>query len=88
MDNLGIADKIIENLNLIDMAAKGCINQRVVKVHFLEGDSRGCLGGDEWVWLQVGSTRTEDEKLLSYPFYEKYSEQTMPCVFYIFQMKI
>ena len=26
MDNLGIDDKIIENFNLIDMAAKGCIN--------------------------------------------------------------
>ena len=25
MDNLGIDDKIIENINLIDMAAKGCI---------------------------------------------------------------
>ena len=25
MDDLGIDDKIIENLNLIDMAAKGCI---------------------------------------------------------------
>ena len=43
MDDLGIDDKIIENLNLIDMAAKGCINQRVIKVHFLEGDSRECL---------------------------------------------
>ena len=56
------------------MAAKGCINQHVIKVHFLEGDSRGCLGVDELVWLQVGSTSTKDEKLLSYPFYEKYSE--------------
>ena len=25
MDDLGIDDKIIENINLIDMAAKGCI---------------------------------------------------------------
>ena len=25
MDNVGIDDKIIENLNLIAMAAKGCI---------------------------------------------------------------
>ena len=43
MDDLGIDDKTIENINLIDMAAKGCINQRVIKVHFLEGDSRECL---------------------------------------------
>ena len=48
MDDLGIDDKTIENLNLIDMAAKGCINQQGCKVHFLEGDSRECLGGDEW----------------------------------------
>ena len=46
--NLGEIGKIIENLNLIDMAAKGWINQRVIKVHFLEGDSRECLGGDKW----------------------------------------
>ena len=43
MDDLGIDDKIIENLNLIDMAAKGCIINVCLKVHFLEGDSRGCL---------------------------------------------
>ena len=43
MDDLGIDDKIIENINLIDMAAKGCITKVCVKVHFLEGDSRGCL---------------------------------------------
>ena len=43
MDDLGIDDKTIENLNLIDMAAKGCINQHVIKVHFLEGDSRESL---------------------------------------------
>ena len=67
MDNLGIDDKTIENLNLIDMAAKGCINQHVIKVHFLEGDSRGCLGGDEWVWLQVGSPRTEEERIILLP---------------------
>ena len=50
-DNLGIDDKIIENLNLIkiwQLALK--------KVHFLEGDSRECLGGDEWWFLDtVGS---------------------------------
>ena len=43
MDALGTDYEIIENLNLIDMAAKGCINQHVIKVHFLEGDSRECL---------------------------------------------
>ena len=52
MDDLGIDDKIIENLNLIDMAAKGCIINVCVKVHFLEGDSRGCLGGDELVLVK------------------------------------
>ena len=31
------------------MAAKGCIVNVCVKVHFLEGDLRGCLGGDELV---------------------------------------
>ena len=52
------------------MAAKGCNTTCVKKVHFLEGDSRECLSGDEWFWLQVGSPRTEDEMLLSYPLYE------------------
>ena len=42
MDNLGMDDKITENLNLIKIAT--CVK----KVHFLEGDSRECLGGDEW----------------------------------------
>ena len=73
-DLLGIDDKIIENLNLIDMEAKGCIINVCVKVHFLEGDSRGCLGGDEWVWLQVGPPGTEDVKFTLLPLYEKYSE--------------
>ena len=75
MDNLGIDDKIIENLNLIDMAAKGCINQRVTKVHFLEGDSRGCLGGDEMVLATSRFDENRRWKCYSLiPFHEKYSE--------------
>ena len=32
-----------------------------VKVHFLEGDSRECLGGDEWWKMDtVGSRLTEE----------------------------
>ena len=50
-------DKIIENLNLIK------IRQHMLKVHFLEGDSRKCLGGDEWWFLDtVGSMWTEEWK--------------------------
>ena len=37
MDDLGIDDKIIENINLIDMAARGCIIQRVIKGSFPRG---------------------------------------------------
>ena len=40
MDDLGTDDKIIEDMNLIKYG-----NLRV-KVHFLEDDSRECLGGD------------------------------------------
>ena len=43
MDALGTDYEIIDNLNLIDMAAKGCINQQECEVHFLEGESRECL---------------------------------------------
>ena len=51
MDGLGTDDKIIEDMNLIK-----CGKLRV-KVHFLEGDSRECLGGDEWWKMDtVGST--------------------------------
>ena len=43
MDDLRMDDKIIENQNLIK------IWQHVLKRFiFLEGDSRECLGGDEW----------------------------------------
>ena len=57
MDDLGTNDKIIEDMNLIKYG-----NLRV-KVHFLEGDLRECLGGDEW-WIldTVGSMRTEERK--------------------------
>ena len=41
MDDLGIDNKIIENLNLIDMAAKGCINQRVKKRFISSREIRG-----------------------------------------------
>ena len=37
MDDLGIDDKIIDKLNLIDMAAKGCINQHEFKGSFPRG---------------------------------------------------
>ena len=51
MNYLGIDDKIIENLNIITKIWQlEVATQRVLKrVHFLEGDSRECLGGDEWV---------------------------------------
>ena len=39
MDNLGIDDKIIENLNINQMAARGCINQRVMKGSFPRGSA-------------------------------------------------
>ena len=49
MDDLGIDDKTTENLNLNKIwQLEVATWQRVLKVHFLEGDSRGCLGGDEW----------------------------------------
>ena len=50
-DNFGIDDKIIENLNLIETW------QHVIKVHFLEGDSRECLVGDEWWFLVIDGSR-------------------------------
>ena len=57
MDNLGIDNEIIENMN-----QKKYGNLRV-KVHFLEGDSRECLGGDEWWKMDiVGSRWTEEWK--------------------------
>ena len=44
MDNLGIDEKIIENMNLIKLwQLEVATWQRVLKVHFLEGDSRGAL---------------------------------------------
>ena len=70
MDNLGIDDKIIENLNIFKIwQLEVATWQLVLKVHFLEGDSRECLGGDEW-WemATVGSRRTKVRILLSYPF--------------------
>ena len=58
MDDLRTDDQTINNMNLIKIC------QHVLKVHFLEGDSRECLGGDEW-WIldTVGSRWTEDWKL-------------------------
>ena len=48
MDDLGMDDKIIENMNLIKIwQQEVAFRQCVKKVHFLEGDSRECLGGDE-----------------------------------------
>ena len=49
MDDLGIDDKIIENINLIDMAAKGCIINvwsRFISSRVIRG---GAFGEDEWV---------------------------------------
>ena len=51
MDDLGTDDKIIEDMNLIKYG-----NLRV-KVHFLEGDSRECLGGDEWWKMDTVGSR-------------------------------
>ena len=48
MDNLGIDYEIINNLNLMKIWQLEVATQRVLKVHFLEGDSRECLGGDKW----------------------------------------
>ena len=48
MDNLGIDDKIIDNMNSIKIWQLEVATQLVLKVHFLEGDSRECLGGDKW----------------------------------------
>ena len=46
MDDLRIDDKIIENLNIITKIWQlEVATQHVLKVHFLEGDSRECLGG-------------------------------------------
>ena len=63
MDDLGMDDKIIENLNLIK------IRQHMLKVHFLEGDSRKCLGGDEsWFLATIGSMWTEEISYYLIPF--------------------
>ena len=57
MDDLGTDDKTIENMNLIkNWQLEVATWQRVLKVHFLEGESRKCLGGDEWWFLAtIGS---------------------------------
>ena len=40
----------------------------MIKVHFLEGDSSECLGGDEMFLVTNGSMRTEDESYSLIPF--------------------
>ena len=60
---LGKADQLIENLNLIKILATW-----VKKVHFLEGDSRECLVGDEWwfwILLVQGEPKKESFTILS-----------------------
>ena len=47
MDNLGMDDKIIDNLNLTKIWQLE-VATSWERVHFLEGDSRECLGGDKW----------------------------------------
>ena len=50
--------EIINNLNLLKIwqLEVAVLATCVKKVHFLEGDSRECLGGDEWWFLvTVGS---------------------------------
>ena len=59
MDDLGIDDKIIENLNLIDMATKGCIINVCLKVHFLKGDSRECLW---WRGVVLATSRFDENR--------------------------
>ena len=46
----------------------------MVKVHFVEGDSRECLGGDELVLATNGPMRTGDESYSLTPFFGKHSE--------------
>ena len=58
MDDLGMDDKIIENLNLIKIwQLEVAVLTTCVKVHFLEVDSRECLGGDEWWFLATIGSR-------------------------------
>ena len=49
MDDLGIDDKIIENLNIITkiLAARGCNSKCDKRFISSRGISRECLGGDE-----------------------------------------
>ena len=54
----------------------------MIKVHFLEGDSRGCLGGDECGWLQKGSMRTDDDNVTFLPLLKSILSRRMPCVLY------
>ena len=51
MDDLGLEDQLINNMNLIKYG------KLRVKVHFLEGDSRECLGEDEWWFLDTDGSR-------------------------------
>ena len=55
MDDLGIDDKIIENLNLlINLAARGCIINVWGKVHISSRVIRGgALVEMSWCWLQM-----------------------------------
>ena len=55
----------------------------MTKVHFLEGDSRGCLGGDESGWLQKGSMRTDDDNVTFLPLLKSVLSRRMPCVLYV-----
>ena len=46
-----------------NLATRGCNSTCVEKVHFLKGDSRECLGGYMWWFLDtIGSMRTEERK--------------------------
>ena len=69
--------EVINNLNLIKIwqLEVAVLATCVKKVHFLEGDSRECLGGDEWWFLvTVGSRRTEERKFTVLPPFKKPSE--------------
>ena len=76
MDDLGMDDKIIENLNLIKIwqlkvAYSTCV-KRFISSRVIRGSALVEMS-DEFM-VTIGSMRTEDESLLSYPLYEKHSE--------------